>query len=624
MLKKKRKLLTILSDATGQLCHSEQLAEQLHVSQRTVLRYIKELKEDEKKGGFHLLAQKGKGYCFVITDSERLRQYMAGNEEVRQVLIKILLEKVCKLDALAELFHYSRSGMSGLIEQATEEVASHGLKLLGKPYMGFVIHGNEIHIRNYFYELLRGMEQNRMESVLQLSSEKMAQVLNCIENKLIKKNIEISKEQELFFYQYLGIQLCRIRHNETVSIGFFANLGNEGHFQDDLDMADTLLGILGIDSYAVADYEAECIYLALVYRQAFWQNGIVDKVDERNLAFYQKLVETALFRIREDYHMNLLEDETLVNGLILHVASNYRKYLLGMEEENCFHRDMLETYPTAWYFAMELAQEISNQVGLSLSKYEISFLGMHFASFLERNLQDHSWKAAIICMSGLGTAQLLQSRLKNLYGHLKITGLYSLDDGEIKWKDADLLITTIPLTEEMAAGKAWVQVSPLPTLAEQIALENMFKRLGQRKRKQAREVPQYFQYIKEKKEKLGVLEQICEHYVKLGKISAAEKQGILERESLVSTEILDGVAMPHGLIQNESFLSFTLLEYPVMWGRTRVRLVILGCFRRGDMRMKQELGHIFEMLLDEERKEELLSCKTISRLEEKISEYYEK
>ena len=61
-----------------------------------------------------------------------------------------------------------------------------------------------------------------------------------------------------------------------------------------------------------------------------------------------------------------------------------------------------------------------------------------------------------------------------------------------------------------------------------------------------------------------------------------------------------------------------------MWGRTRVRLVILGCFHRGDERMKQELEHIFQMLLNEERKEELLSCKTISQLEERISEYYKK
>lgn len=622
MLKKKRKLVKILSESTEQLWNSEQLAGLLHTSQRTVLRYIKELREEEEKGGFKLHSQKGKGYSFEIIDREQLQQYTKENKEVRQILLKILLEKNCKLDDLAEMLHYSRSGMASLIEQVTEEAEAHGLKLLGKPYVGFAVYGNEIHIRNYLYELIRETDLECVKEVLKFSKEQIEDVKDFIGNRLKKKGVEKNTDREEFFLKYLGIQLCRIHLDETICIGFFANLSNEGHFKDDLGVAGDLLGLCGIHKETIANYETERIYLALVYRQAFWQNGIVDKVDERDLGFYQKMVETALLKIRNDYHIDLLEDGTLVNGLILHIASSYRKYLLGMEEENYFYNNMLETYPTAYYFAMELAEEISNHIGLPLCNYEISFLGMHFASFLERNLQNHSWKAAIICMSGFGTAQLLQSRLQNLYGHLEIIGLYSLDDRNSKWQNADLLITTVPLSPEEALGKPWVQVSPLLTLEEQISLENMFKRLGRRNQWQEDGVPKYFQYLDGKVRKRELLERICDGYVKLRKITEEEKKGILEREALVSTEILEGIAMPHGLIQKESFLTFVLLEHPVMWGRTKVRLVILGCFHRGDERMKQELEHIFQLLLNEEKKEELLSCKTISQLEEKISEYY--
>ena len=70
-----------------------------------------------------------------------------------------------------------------------------------------------------------------------------------------------------------------------------------------------------------------------------------------------------------------------------------------METENLFYNDVLESYPTAYYYAMEVAEEISVWTKLSLSKYEISFLGMHFASYLERSLKskkvemcDYLWK----------------------------------------------------------------------------------------------------------------------------------------------------------------------------------------------------------------------------------------
>ena len=122
-----------------------------------------------------------------------------------------------------------------------------------------------------------------------------------------------------------------------------------------------------------SDEEIENIYLALVYRQAFWQNGYVDSINEKNLQFYQDMTERAFQRIKNDYKVDLFQDDILVNGLVLHLASNFSRYLLGMETENLFYNDVLESYPTAYYYAMEVAEEISVWTKLSLSKYETVF-----------------------------------------------------------------------------------------------------------------------------------------------------------------------------------------------------------------------------------------------------------
>lgn len=83
---------------------------------------------------------------------------------------------------------------------------------------------------------------------------------------------------------------------KTICTGFFTNLNADRHFQDDLKVAKQILGLCGVEENS--RYEMEEVYLALIYRQAFWQNGIVDSVDEKNLSFYQKIVESALNRIR--------------------------------------------------------------------------------------------------------------------------------------------------------------------------------------------------------------------------------------------------------------------------------------------------------------------------------------
>ena len=105
-----------------------------------------------------------------------------------------------------------------------------------------------------------------------------------------------------------------------------------------------------------------------------------------------------------------------------------------METENLFYNDVLESYPTAYYYAMEVAEEISVWTKLSLSKYEISFLGMHFASYLERSLKSKKWKCAIIYGSGIGSAKLLESRLHNKYPHLEVIGTGLLEEAEKKRK----------------------------------------------------------------------------------------------------------------------------------------------------------------------------------------------
>lgn len=624
MQSKKKRLIKILSESTEQFWNSSQLAETLHTSQRTILRYMKELKEEEGAGGFCLSSFKGKGYAFKIADWEKLQQYLKNDENVQNVLFKILIENTCKLDELADCLNYSRSGMAGIVNEVTDEIERHGLKLISKPYVGFVVHGNEICIRNYIYQLVEKTELSEAEAVLKMPKACVEQVRESIRIYLENRNVCKKKEKEEFFLKYLGIQLRRIQQRQTINTGFFTDLNNESHFQDDLKIAKSLLELCGIQEDSISNYDIEVVYLALVYRQAFWQNGFVDTIDERNLGFYQMLVEKALEQILQNYNVDLSEDEILVSGLILHIASSYRKYLLGMETENYFHDTMLGNYPTAYYYAMEVAEVISNYTRLPLSKYEVSFLGMHFASFLERNLQNYSFKVAIICMSGMGTAQLLKTRLKNFYNRLEIVGVYSLDEWDEQMETSDLLITTVPLDSQSARGKVWVQVSPLLAAEEQIALEQVFKRLGRARRWEKNGVPKHFHYLRGRLKKQEIIEHICNKYVRDGMISEEEKIGILEREQLVSTEILEGVAMPHGLIQKESFLIFIMLEHPVLWGRTKVKLVILGCFKRGDTRMKEELEHLFRIFLNEESKQELLTCETTLQLEEKINGYYEK
>ena len=297
-MKKKKKLLRILSESKEKWWNSPELAEEIGVSQRTVLRYMKELKEEEADGGYELWPQKGKGYYFRVVDEEKFYRKLEGNTNVQEILWKLLFEETCKIDELTEKYHYSRSGIAGLLNEVTEEVEQHGLQLIGKPYVGLMIYGNEIYIRNYAWKLLENETEEKAARILGFTYENREKVTTVL---LERKEIQDQKkrqEKKTFFLKYLGIQLARIRMGKTICTGFFINLNADHHFQDDLKAAKQILELCGVEETEGVRYEMEEVYLALIYRQAFWQNGIVDSVDEKNLSFYQKIVEAALKRIR--------------------------------------------------------------------------------------------------------------------------------------------------------------------------------------------------------------------------------------------------------------------------------------------------------------------------------------
>ena len=136
MQEKYKQLLEALLESSKEFLNSQELGELAGISQRTVIRYMKELKEQSLKYGFFIHTVKGRGYRLEIIEEEKFRDALAVEEdvEVTKVLFKLFFERTCKLDDLAELLHYSRSGMSRIIEKVEKKLEREGLRLLNKPY----------------------------------------------------------------------------------------------------------------------------------------------------------------------------------------------------------------------------------------------------------------------------------------------------------------------------------------------------------------------------------------------------------------------------------------------------------------------------------------------------------
>lgn len=605
MYTKTFQVVQYLADTLESYVTSGQLGAHLGVSSRMILRYIKEAEALGKENGFEIRSYKGRGYQIKITDQARCRTFFKdmgshagsqGDELIREMVRRILISDGCKMEELEELFHYSRSSMSRITTLSNSYLENFGLELFSKAYTGLYISGNEISIRDCMYHLLEKAGDETIWDSLDIREVPEKDIRKWIGRCLKKYGISAKEKEEQQFFKYLAITIKRISLGKEIYFGYLAHLDGKEPFKEQMKTTRFLLK----KYFPKNRLEGECMYLTLIWMQTLGGNCRFNQIDEHNLMFFHGLVMKGMKKIRNNYGVDLSGDEALVNGLILHVASSYGKYLVHMETENPFYEELQKIYPTAYYYAIELAECITEYTKQNLSVGELGFLTMYFASSLEQENKIRKFKTAFISETMPGAARLLKSRLEQIYAGLEVLDIGEAGEGNALPEEADFYITMLPTGRENGLGKEVVTVSPFLNEKDQMRINAALTRL---KRSGSLESlcrrDSFFLWDKPVRKK-GVLTRICDLMIEQGRLKEEEKNAVMKRESLVSTEISPFAALPHCLIDGESFFVFVLMKNPVPWGKANVKLVILGCFKRGDEKIKEVLERLFLMVSDEE------------------------
>ena len=158
----------------------------------------------------------------------------------------------------------------------------------------------------------------------------------------------------------------------------------------------------------------------------------------------------------------------------------------------------------------------------------------------------------------------------------------------------------LPCGQESSLEKEVVTVSPFLNEKDQMRINFALMRLKRRESLETLCRRDGFYLWDKPMRKKGVLTRICDLLIEQGRLLEEQKNAVMKRENLVSTEISPFAALPHCLIDGESFFVFVLMKNPVPWGKANVRLVILGCFKRGDEKIKEVLERLFLLVSDEE------------------------
>jgi len=634
----KRKLLAELLNRTVPVTITD-LASLINKTGRTTRSYLDEIQDEFKKSDIEIVRKTNVWVYIDIDDKDRenlintLEKNKANSftidnfsSKYRQVyILKTLLEAKFSytIQMFAEELYCSKSTIVNELVYVQEWLKRYNLALQRRQNQGLWIEGDERDYRKALKELIddiKDKEQQfedltetetkldyRIDIVDYVKIKNMFSKINLytiqriIQQAEKKLGVYFTDQAFLNLITHMAITIERLKNHKAVS-------GNENYLESlkkerEYAIAEWVVNELSKE-FKVNFPEEEIGYISIHMIGAKIQDhGDVEKCSEIIEKYDVNLTEAAKSIISlssEILNIDLTKDEGLLTRLVLHLRPTIMRLKYGLRLTNPILYKIKEEYTNIFGVAWACNSIFERNFGVSINEDEVGYLVLHLALAVE-NIRSKI-KTVIVCSSGIGTSQLVASKLVRKFDNLEITHILPYNRLNQKIIDeADLIVTTI---KNICNSKKIVYVS---TLVNENDYINIADAIEKRKKRQMDDISlSDFEVNKESNidecnEKIFEKElcfldndisdffQAINYYGKLMEKMGYAKIGfhedILNREKIGSTYIGKGIAIPHSkdVFVNKSKVCVVTFKNPVIWKENELDIIFILCLKFNDV-----------------------------------------
>lgn len=325
------------------------------------------------------------------------------------------------------------------------------------------------------------------------------------------------------------------------------------------------------EQFGVEPNEDDIEYIACLFSNKTSVKGI------RNASQMSEYTSQLLSEVKEEFEVDLLEDQVLIQNLQLHFMALQNRLMSGSFLNNPLIQDIRTHFPRIHDIAIFMAYRIEQYTGKKLTEEEIGYLTLHLMGAIERMKKDPDYKVVIISPIGESLNGYLRNRL-NLITEFEIElfGILSVYDLDLLQSlQPDLVISLFPLTQEISY--------PLYICKNMLSdedLENIRELLRKQKSHQALSgffEEQLFFAHQDFRTKDEIIHFLCTKLHEAGYTDSDYEILIQKRESLAPTAFGGGFAIPHPVKRQARInkIAVCTLNNSVTWNEDKVRLVFL-------------------------------------------------
>lgn len=444
-----------------------------------------------------------------------------------------------------------------------------------------------------------------------------------------KEDIEVCKEaisrlcqkyNSHFSEEYLSLLLveCLVFKKRTENNSYLtertSNLINDlNHLEVYFFSGELLESIINKSFSEISPFEIEAMaYSLLAYGFSIQSADYIQNIEQQ----VNKLIE----RVSSLLSLDLTEDNHLKLMLSNHISKMVFRLRNQIYITNPALEEIKKQYSSLFNVIWIAIRDLSKCYEVNISNEELAFIVIHFQLAIEKIVKPLN--VVVICQNGIATSELIMSKVHKIFdSDAKIININVREIDLYDLSNIDLIISTISLPEVPVPV---IEVSPILTKGEIESIRSFYtehmtdnyslmrtsldgRKFNLESLQTLIKIPTLIRAsVKNKRECIEKMIGECDSTNQKNK---GFKNSILERETLGSTSVYTGVALPHcdPRFVEHSELIFMTLEKPINWGKNNVKLVILIAVAENDIPIfKDSLIALYSVIENQELMNELV------------------
>lgn len=487
---RKDAIILILSNNTEFVTAGE-LAESLEVSEKTIYRTVKEINNDEKIP-LEITSEKGKGYKIThinkistpvseVNDIANMTPAQRRNNIMQDLLISSPNER--KIPVLYEDFFISDNLIRLDIKLMEKAVAQMNLKLIRNGQLLKII-GKEKNLRkaigklfqqNHLYveSLENNIEDNLFDSDIATFVLKQINIIEKRLNSILPYPYNIN----IFSHIYILVK----RYQATDEVNFSYDMEISKSEEEEMTEYRSIYNVVreitsNLESFLNKEIPKEEEYFLFQYLISSRFQGEFEK----DLSADKKVLQVVDYYIEKtSQYLNFnIESSKLRNNLYHHVKPFLNRLNNGFYVKNPLLDQIKYEYQMIFDAVQNTSVEMSKLFNLSeINEDEIGFITLYFAQYFEENPKYID--VLIVCTSGIGTSELLKSKISQKFKNINIVDVIStkqLYENPDAYRSIDLIISTVKFKETVRVPN--IVISAMLTFDDQDRINNIIEDLG--------------------------------------------------------------------------------------------------------------------------------------------------